>query len=449
MADVRDSPVCIVCKETQEKVPGLKSFNSSNWETANNAATRRKELKSDTFHSTAEEIRTAEGPDGKYYHSVCLSQFCAVKRKVPPGKESSELPHKATRLSSSHVSSNTRGVLGEECIFCLQKRKRKLQKNEPLSQCLTIDGSESILRAARIKNDGRIIALGEDLMAKEAKYHNSCRRDYVRQDFSEERETSNRKKHAEAFQNVAMFLENEIIKKKTPMLASVILALYTEEFLAIGGTRDDIDRYTSQSLISKVKERFEDILVDKQSNKSGNVVFHSSMTSAEAFAMVTESNAQVEDIRCAAMTLRTEILAMPQSKTPSPTSVHTLKESSSTIPDLTLLFFRTLFGGLQPEPGLHNTSRDMVERKALASASDAVFNCTRGTVRPWKHQSLGLGLATLTGSKQVLTILNRLGHCVSYDEVKRLETEMAYTCAADQQETPSGLHLSDGLATGK
>ena len=72
-----------------------------------------------------------------------------------------------------------------------------MQKNEPLSQCLTIDGSESILRAARIKNDGRILALGEDLIAKEAKYHNSCRRDYVRQDVSEE-ETSNRKKHAES-----------------------------------------------------------------------------------------------------------------------------------------------------------------------------------------------------------------------------------------------------------
>ena len=256
MSDVRDTPVCIVCKETEKKVPGLKSFNSSNWETASNVATRRKELKSDKFHSSSEEIKTAEGPEGKYYHSVCLSQFCAVKRKVPPGKESSELPHKATCSSSSHVSSNTRGVLGQECSFCLQKRKRKLQKNEPLSQCLTIDGSDSILRAARIKNDGRILALGEDLIVKEAKYHNSCRRDYVRQDVSEEKETSNQMKHAEAFQNLSMFLENEVIKKKTPMLASVIFALYKQEFLAIGGTRYGIDRYTSHSLNSKVKERF-------------------------------------------------------------------------------------------------------------------------------------------------------------------------------------------------
>ncbi len=164
--------------------------------------------------------------------------------------------------------------------------------------------------------------------------------------------------------------------------------------------------------------------------------------------MLTESSEKAEEIRHAAMTLRTEILAMPQTKTPTPTSVHTLKETSPPIPELTLLFFRTLIGGLQPELGLNNTSRDSIERKALASASDAVFNCTRGTVRPWKHQSLGLGLGTLTGSKVVLTILNRFGHSISYDEVKRLETEIAYACSEGGRETPAGLYLQDGLGTG-
>lgn len=91
---------------------------------------------------------------------------------------------------------------------------------------------------------------------------------------------------------------------------------------------------------------------------------------------------------------------------------------------------------------------EVIERKAVAAASDAVFNCTRGAVRPWKHQSLGLGLGTLTGSKSLLTILNRFGHSISYDEVKRLETEIAYTCSDVERETPAGLHLYSDLATG-
>ena len=128
------------------------------------------------------------------------------------------------------------------------------------------------------------------------------------------------------------------------------------------------------------------------------------------------------------MALHAEILAMPQSKTPSPTSVHSLKESSLKIPPLVLLFFLTLIDRLLAE--MENSQwRDVTDRKTVASASDAVFNCARGWVRPCKHQALGLGLGTPTGLKSVLTILNSFGHYISYNEVKRLETEIAFTCS--------------------
>ncbi len=55
----------------------------------------------------------------------------------------------------------------------------------------------------------------------------------------------------------------------------------------------------------------------------------------------------------------------------------------------------------------------------------------------------------MTGSKSLLTVLNRFGHCISYDEVKRLEAEMAYSCSDTGCETPDGLNLHSNLATGK
>ena len=76
-----------------------------------------------------------------------------------------------TRSTSDHPSTNKRGVLGQECIFCGKQRKRKSQKNEPLKHCLTID---AIICVAKKKRDSRILGLGEDLIAKEAKYHNTC-----------------------------------------------------------------------------------------------------------------------------------------------------------------------------------------------------------------------------------------------------------------------------------
>ena len=89
-----------------------------------------------------------------------------------------------TRSTSDLPSTNKKGVFGPECIFCGKLRKRKSQKNEPLTMCLAMDGCKSIIRAA---SDARILGLGEDLIAKEAKYRNTCRCDYVGQDEDEKK----------------------------------------------------------------------------------------------------------------------------------------------------------------------------------------------------------------------------------------------------------------------
>ena len=79
--------------------------------------------------------------------------------------------------------------------------------------------------------------------------------------------------------------------------------------------------------------------------------------------------------------------------------------------------------------------------------SDAVYNVTRGTVKPGKHTSFGLGFASLTGSKMVTQILNRTGHCISYSEIKGLGTEFAYSAASNETDAPDGIRLDPSVAT--
>ena len=75
---------------------------------------------------------------------------------------------------------------------------------------------------------------------------------------------------------------------------------------------------------------------------------------------------------------------------------------------------------------------------------------TRGLVKPQKHLLLGLGVKSMTGSKKVLNILNRLGHCISYTTAEEIETELALNIAKRNSATPDGLlkiaNLSTGLA---
>ena len=51
-----------------------------------------------------------------------------------------------------------------------------------------------------------------------------------------------------------------------------------------------------------------------------------------------------------------------------------------------------------------------LNRKVMAMTSDAVYNISCETIRPWKHTAVGLVLGTFTGSKLVFRILNCLGH---------------------------------------
>ena len=98
------------------------------------------------------------------------------------------------------------------------------------------------------------------------------------------------------------------------------------------------------------------------------------------------------------------ISAMTNTKTPAPTSVHSLKASSPNIPEPVLLFFRTVFKGISNED--ESDTNETIERKAVASASDLIYNASHGRTRPWKNVSLGIGISSITGSKVLLQILN-------------------------------------------
>ena len=76
------------------------------------------------------------------------------------------------------------------------------------------------------------------------------------------------------------------------------------------------------------------------------------------------------------------------------------------------------------------------------------IQCNHGTVKPWKHIVTGLGLASLTGLKMLLQIVNREEHSISYTETKGLVTEFAYSISSDDHDALDGIRLLPDWATG-
>ena len=71
----------------------------------------------------------------------------------------------------------------DKCIICQREKNQKkgTKRYEPLSNCETYQASWTLLNAAKVRQDERIIVAieREDVVAIEVKYHRSCYKDYT------------------------------------------------------------------------------------------------------------------------------------------------------------------------------------------------------------------------------------------------------------------------------
>ena len=67
-------------------------------------------------------------------------------------------------------------------------------------------------------------------------------------------------------------------------------------------------------------------------------------------------------------------------------------------------------------------SNDADEREVLCLAQDAIHCSSHGLVKLHEHVGLAMFVPHMTGSKQLVSILNRMGHCASYDEIESVDT---------------------------
>lgn len=123
--------------------------------------------------------------------------------------------------------------------------------------------------------------------------------------------------------------------------------------------------------------------------------------------------------------------------------VESFAEGEASPPSIVENFFTVLYGG--PDLDKHSLK---VKRAANSSSQDALFLAQGGLVKPAKHILLGCAIKSITGSKKVVTILNRLGHCVNYNCIEEIETSLATKYEEQDQTCPDGTKrfLPMGLA---
>jgi hypothetical protein len=134
---------------------------------------------------------------------------------------------------------STSGIFSPNCLFCGNIKKRKKGLHEIPGACETLEACQSIQEAAIIVDDSKVLpkVSGVDLVAKEARYHHSCKGTFL---MKASRISSSRKKQraseeTSASSNSAVqdtciygYVEQYIILQKRPELLMSVFARYMD-----------------------------------------------------------------------------------------------------------------------------------------------------------------------------------------------------------------------------
>ncbi|GFW12255.1 hypothetical protein TNCV_5112001 [Trichonephila clavipes] len=145
-----------------------------------------------------------------------------------------------------------------------------------------------------------------------------------------------------------------------------------------------------------------------------------------------------------AFILRSYILKMDKTTLPSVMKMEDLINGEYTIPEKLDRFFKALIGGKDIR------HRDGVNCHRLSNslASDAIYCVSNGIVKPLKHITLGMTVKSLSSSRKMINILNRLGHSCNYNTLEELETVATISSVNRSQICPPDIIQSPSLSTG-
>ena len=93
------------------------------------------------------------------------------------------------------------------------------------------------------------------------------------------------------------------------------------------------------------------------------------------------------------------------------------------VPDDLYKFFYTVLSPRSPDfqtVRIH-AEDPVLHRHVLSLFQDLLYMASKGQCKTTKHAGIGIAAHQLTQSKDIVTMLNKHGHCISYDEIQRID----------------------------
>ena len=321
------------------------------------------------------------------------------------------------------------------------------RSREPLSLNMTATGSASLLKAAQIRDDRRLLLQYKAKTPSQlkTKYYKSCYVQYVRAGALAKLEKQNcehediaSESYNRAFSNVREYVNNTVLKERKAVKMSELLERYIRKLSQEGVNAPS---YRSSKLKNRLIKSFGSRLWYRQplDRSQSEIVYSSHVTTGEVVeTVVNTSGDQWEDkdgieevtpeakedekylhIYHTAKMIRRLVTEMKPVMTWPPTE-DDLDCTDTVVPDLLYNLFAWICSSDVEYSDVEYSNKRAcgvsaeVRRLVLSLAQDLIHCVGRGRIKTPKHVTLPLTVKSLTGNAELVTILNRFGHALSY-----------------------------------
>lgn len=382
------------------------------------------------------------------WHSKCYAKWTSKEN----------LRYKQVSLSSTTLSDSagtSRKSRGQctptdwtKCLFCKRLTHKKVKEMFRVS---TFQACETIMQAAIAKGDDDLLrvtrAVNNDLIAAEARYHKICHASYISKAnlmSAAFHEGGQETTYDAVFRELADQITMELQHGKA-FETSALLIRYKAMLQEQGGIGES---YTCQRLKLRLKKYFGDDIVFHQPHDrtKSELLYSSSISIKDILNSAYQSNSGISEhpptvagehegdpvrlLYQTAKLIKSEINdCQGISLRPPNISDFSLTKSKSLIPDKLYWLLRWIITNSDKEGegdlSSPECSSSSDERRVVMLAQDIIHCATHACTNMPKHAALGITIHHMTRSKLLITILNRMGHCVSYDNVQVMDTSLA------------------------
>ena len=304
--------VCILHTESKVGNEEVKQFDHETWskvQRANDLRKQKPKWKSSKYAAVCDNL-LGDFSETDGYHTQCYKNFTAIPYQSDsiskPSSNPDDTPKVLLRSQIDHPIASSSGIFERTCLFCGNVVKRVGKRREQLGLCESREAEININQAASVLNDNEMTTkIGSiDFVAKEVRYHHTCRKAYINRadnvQISDGKVKPNtepdckifQRAHEIAFDEIKTYVQTNLITNNKAELLTSLHERYMS-YMAEQGSCDT--SYKAQTFGQKLMKHFQGKLkMGKINNRQGNVVFSSSIEKGDAVKIAMQQACSIE-----------------------------------------------------------------------------------------------------------------------------------------------------------